>query len=338
LEKEFHFMHATRSTLSLTILAAILSACTSAPVDQEPKETQTNVAPSESSADPVATKGLGVAQSKSAEGSGKKSKENRKPAHHRWAMYRWARTTSPATLPIANCLTTREWTGHFKKATKDWNTPRNFGADFMPLPNRAIRCRVKQECVEMPGTTTVCNGEYGENGWLGMATISVDGDFITQGLSQMNDTYFKTARYNNPNEKRHVMCHEVAHTFGLGHQSEDGSSQNSCMDYFPNIDENADSTLSTRPSFHDFEELSEIYAETESFTTLSSPTRKKSKLAKASRDPKTWGKLKSQSSDGRGSVYEKRNSDGTKLLTHVYWTKEVADQCSNCDHRDHSHE
>ena len=61
-------------------------------------------------------------------------------------------------------------------------------------------------------------------GWLGLARIWMDGrDHITQGTSQMNDTYFSTAAYDTANSRMHTMCHEVGRTFGLGHQSEAGS-------------------------------------------------------------------------------------------------------------------
>ena len=56
------------------------------------------------------------------------------------------------------------------------------------------------------------------------------------------------------------MCQEVAHTFGLDHQSEDGSSLNTCIDYFSNTGANAGSALSTKPNPHDFDELNTIYA------------------------------------------------------------------------------
>ena len=109
------------------------------------------------------------------------------------------------------------------------------------------------------GTTQVCNGTYGNNGWLGLASINISGSHITQGSAKLNDTYFNTATYNNPNERRHVMCQEIAHTFGLNHQSTDGTSLNTCMDYFSNTGTNATSTLSTRPNKHDFDQLNTIY-------------------------------------------------------------------------------
>ena len=142
------------------------------------------------------------------------------------------------------------------------------------------------------GTTQVCNSTYGNNGWLGLASINITGGVhITQGSAKMNDTYFNTSTYNNDNEKRHVMCQEIAHTFGLDHQSTDGSSQNSCMDYFSNTGVNAVSTASTRPNKHDFDELNIIYAHLDSTTTVSTPSLTKPSAAaeEGNDDPNSWG-------------------------------------------------
>ena len=186
----------------------------------------------------------------------------------------------------------------------------------------------------MAGTTQVCNGKYGNNGWLGLATISITGGtHITQGSAKMNDTYFDTATYNNPNEREHVMCQEVAHTFGLDHQSTDGSSLNTCMDYFSNTGANAGSTLSTKPNQHDFDELNIIYQHLDSFSTLAAMTSPRGSKSEVTDDPNSWGQLVSQSANGRSSSYERFNSDGSKTVTHVYWTIESAAKCPGCDHR-----
>ena len=184
------------------------------------------------------------------------------------------------------------------------------------------------------GTTQVCNGTYGNNGWLGLASIYVTGGVhITQGSAKVNDTYFNTSTYNNPNEREHVMCQEVAHTFGLDHQSTDGSSQNTCMDYFSNTGPNATSTLSTKPNAHDFAELNSIYAHLDSTTTVAALTSPAASSSDVTDDPNSWGQLMSQSRDGRSSKYEKVNRDGSLTLTHVYWTLEAAVECPSCDHR-----
>ena len=183
------------------------------------------------------------------------------------------------------------------------------------------------------GTTQVCNGRYGNNGWLGLASINIiNGEHITQGSAKMNDTYFVTSKYNNPNEKLHVVCQEIAHTFGLDHQSEDGSSQNSCMDYFSNTGANATNTASTRPNAHDFEQLTLKYNHQDTTTTVA-PMAPASQSDVDDADPNTWGDFMRDRSRGRSAYYEKRNRDGSVTITHIYWTEEAAARCKDCDHR-----
>lgn len=259
-------------------------------------------------------------------------------AGHPWGGYHWAHITPQFTLKLGNNLTTTEWTSLLAATSSDWNSPELFGATFTPVLTAVTAGQSKRNCSMVKGTTQVCNGKYGNNGWLGLASINiVDGVHITQGSAKMNDTYFNTATYNNPNEKRHVMCQEVAHTFGLGHQSEDGSSQNSCMDYFSNTGANAGSTLSTRPNAHDFEELNSIYASLDTTTTVAASSSSVASGADITDDPSSWGRLVSQSASGRSSVYEKINTDGSKTLTHIYWTIEAASDCPSCDHRYNHH-
>ena len=185
------------------------------------------------------------------------------------------------------------------------------------------------------GTTQVCNGTYGNNGWLGLASINLASgtQHITQGSAKMNDTYFNTATYNNTNEREHVMCQEVAHTFGLDHQSTDGSSLNTCMDYFSNTGANAGSTASTTPNTHDFNELNTIYSHLDGTTTVAALTVPPASKSEVTDDPNTWGQLVSQSENGRSSTYERFEADGSSTITHVYWTIKAAARCPSCDHR-----
>lgn len=254
-------------------------------------------------------------------------------ATHSWGGYHWARTTSQFTLKLGNNLSSADWKSHLAQTSSDWNS-----GDSAVL-TAIVAGGSNKRCSMVAGTTQVCNGSYGKNGWLGLASINITGGVhITQGSAKMNDTYFTTSTYNNPNEREHVMCQEVAHTFGLDHQSEDGSSQNSCMDYFSNTGANAGSTLSTKPNAHDFAELNLIYAHLDSSTTVAAIAAA-ALAAKGhvdvdiSDDPASWGQLKSQSPHGRSSTYERYNQDGSKTITHVYWTIEAATNCPSCDHR-----
>lgn len=254
-------------------------------------------------------------------------------ATHRWANYHWARTTAQFTLKVGDNLTSADWKGHLRSSSTNWNSPTSFGAKSTPLLTAIVAGPGGKRCRAVAGTTQVCNGTYGNNGWLGLASINISGDHITQGTAKMNDTYFNTSNYNNPNEREHVMCQEVAHTFGLDHQSTDGSSQNSCMDYFSNTGANAGSTLSTKPNAHDFDELTIIYTHLDSTTTVAAMTALAAASSGVSNDPSSWGVRVSQSSNGRSSTYERIEANGSRTLTHVYWTNEAAANCPSCDHR-----
>lgn len=261
-------------------------------------------------------------------------------ASHTWGGYHWARTTPQFTLMLGNNLT-NGWDTYLSQTSSDWNNPTLVGAATTPLLTTVVAGQSNRRCRMVSGTTQVCNGSYGRNGWLGLASIKViNGTHITQGSAQVNDTYFNTAKYNNPNEKLHVMCQEVAHTFGLGHQSTDGSSLDTCMDYFSNTGTNSTSTLSTKPNAHDFEELNIIYAHLDDFTTVAtlSPEAASEMMGpEATEDPNTWGWLVRHLSNGRSSTYKRFNWDGSATLTHVFWSLEVSD-CKACDHRNERHD
>ena len=256
-------------------------------------------------------------------------------ATHSWGGYHWARTTPQFTLKLGNNMTTTEWRGLLTQTSSDWNSGNS------PVLT-AVVAGSSSRCSMVAGTTQVCNRKYGNTGWLGLASINITGGtHITQGSAKMNDTYFTTAAYNNPNEKLHVVCQEVAHTFGLDHQSTDGSSQNSCMDYFSNTGANATSTLSTKPNAHDFQQLGIIYTHLDSITTVASiaaltaanGTNGENESDDENENSNNWGQHTSQSADGRSSTYERFNWDGSKTITHVFWTVEAASNCPSCDHR-----
>nr|MBA3295430.1 hypothetical protein [Acidobacteriota bacterium] len=79
--------------------------------------------------------------------------------------------------------------------------------------------------------------------------------------------------------------------------------------------------------------LTTIYAHLDSSTTLAAMTAPAASASDVSDDPNSWGQLTSQSANGRSSVYERFERDGSKTLTHVFWTIEAAEKCRGCDHR-----
>ncbi|MEP6695168.1 MAG: hypothetical protein ABJB39_11050, partial [Chloroflexota bacterium] len=172
-----------------------------------------------------------------------------------------------------------------------------------------------RQCRPTAGTVQVCNGTYGNNGWLGLAQIWISGSHITQGAVKVNDTYFALAQYNNSSEKQHVMCQEVGHTFGLAHQDESGISLNTCMDYYHNTS-NSD-TKSTHPNQHDYDELVAIYSHLDAAAAAAVVVGGGAAggLGDANGDDGT----PAGASPAGGSWYAEDLGHGRIVLTHVFW-------------------
>ena len=233
-------------------------------------------------------------------------------ATHSWNGYHWARTSNPFTIKLGNNLS-GTWTSSLNQASSDWNASDVLNTTVVTGLAKGKNCRGTSGRVE------VCNGTYGNNGWLGVASISVTGGaHITQGTVRLNDTYFNTATYNTPAWRALVMCQEVGHTFGLDHQDENFSNSNlgTCMDYTNNPASNQ------HPNAHDYEELDIIYAHLDSTNTISQPTAENFAAAIDSDDPRNWGQLVKQSHGGRTSIYELDLGHGRKQVTFVIWALE----------------
>ena len=227
-------------------------------------------------------------------------------AGHAWGGYHWARTsmTTPLTLDVGDNMTTSGWKDILTASNADWNAS-------AVLENRIVAGRAGKNCKAVAGTVQVCNGTYGQNGWLGLAQIWLSGGHITQGVAKMNDTYFAMTRYNLYSERRHVLCQEVGHTFGLGHTSEDGTSQDTCMDYYKNLTDQE--TTSTRPNQHDFDQLAAIYNHADApVSTGTKPGR--------------------GNAGGNGrDVFVDQMANGQTRVTFIYW----ADGHGGHHHHDH---
>lgn len=233
-------------------------------------------------------------------------------ANHSWGGYHWARTANPFGLQLGQNVT-GDWVGHLAAIS---SSPAADWSDSPVMDTSLASGTANRRCSMTAGTVQVCNSKYGNNGWLGLASINISGTHITQGSAKMNDTYFNTATYNNPNEKLHVMCQEVGHTFGLGHTSEDGSSQNTCMDYFSNTGANATNTASTLPNQHDYDQLDINYGHLDGSSTLaSSGTTSAGMAGRSGATPYRT----TRTDHGNHSEIVERFADGSKRITDVIW-------------------
>jgi hypothetical protein len=232
-------------------------------------------------------------------------------ASHAWSTYHWNKPGSTVTLVLGD-NTAGVWDTYLANVESDWDQSTVLTLSVGAGATTGRKCR------PTAGKVEVCNAAYGTNGWLGLAQIWLSGGHISQGVAKMNDSYFM---YES--EKRHVMCQEVGHTFGLGHTSEDGTSQNTCMDYYANTS-NTDMT-STTPNAHDYAQLATIYAHVGAVgvgtnsVAMMPPALGMIDFA----GPEQWGTEIESSADGRSRIYRldfgtNHEGEHIELLTHVF--------------------
>lgn len=237
-------------------------------------------------------------------------------ASHSWNGYHWARTSNPFTLKLGDNVS-GQWDAMLRTASSDWSKSTVMDTTIVAGGTSARSCR------PTTGRVEVCNANYGNTGWLGVAQIWVTGSVhISQGTVKNNDYYFgsSTYRYNNSAEMQHVICQEVGHTFGLAHQDESGISLNTCMDYYHNT--SASDTKSTHPNQHDYDELATIYSHLDSSTTIRIPTKLPKEMATGDfSSPSSWGEVVSISANGREEVYVRDFGRGNQVVTFVIWVE-----------------
>lgn len=231
-------------------------------------------------------------------------------AGHSWGPpYHWARTANPFTLKLGDNVTTG-WDSYLTTTSNDWSV--SSVLDTMVQPGSAV----KRLCSATMGTVQVCNSKYGNNGWLGVASVWASGSHITRATVKVNDTYFGTSTYNTPAWRNLVMCQEVGHTLGLAHQDEgfDNPNLGTCMDYTSNPDSNQ------HPNQHDYDQLALIYAHLDSTTTVASVPAAAAAVAVADEAADAaWGSLVEVTNHGHGAWYVRDLGAGNVILTHVLW-------------------
>lgn len=233
-------------------------------------------------------------------------------ASHAWANHHWARTTSSFTLQMGTNLS-GPWGGALDQAIADWSE-----SSVIDLVAVSGTTSAKQ-CKPSAGRVEVCNANYGRNGWLGIAQIWLSNGHIVQGVAKMNDTYFSMPQYDNTVKRQHVMCQEVGHTFGLGHQSESGADLDTCMDYATALD-------NPSPNAHDHQQLATIYGHTDGFNSYApvvpgEPTAGGGggKGKGYGNRAEGWGRAIGASHSGAADTFVLDLGDGDYLVTHVRW-------------------
>jgi hypothetical protein len=198
-----------------------------------------------------------------------------------------------------------------------------------------------KRCNPIAGQVLVCNAKYGQRGWLGIASIWLSGNHITQGTTKLNDTYFNTTTYNKPAWRQFVTCQEIGHDFGLDHQDEGFSNTNlgSCMDYTNDPDGAGDgtSTDNQHPNTHDFQQLTTMYTHLDSTNTATLSAAATNfgvrEVGKPASPPSgdrgvgdtmaDWGEPVHRDGKGRPDVFVRQLGNGRRVITHVLWALEA---------------
>ncbi|HSM30081.1 MAG TPA: hypothetical protein VK854_05220 [Woeseiaceae bacterium] len=250
-------------------------------------------------------------------------------ADHAWGTYHWGRTTTSFNLAIVNS-TTSDWDGFVAQAVADWSgsSKLNMVEDL----TGDVSTKTRRRCNSPTGQVRICNLAYGQNGWLGIAGISINADgHITTGYTKLNDTYFAWEYYNDPVWKQSVTCQELGHNVGLGHQDENFNNESlfSCMDY--------QDPPYAYPNAHDYVQLDTIYGHTDSVNTYAgadtgdgggggddggcnAPPGKgcnKGRINGQSNGEIGWGM--SLGRRGQHETFMRIDPDGTRHVTFVTW-------------------
>lgn len=239
-------------------------------------------------------------------------------ASHSWGGYHWARTKNPFTLKLGNNISS-VWNKYLATASTEWSLSSVLDTSIVPGQSNPKNCRATLGQVE------VCNNRYGNNNWLGIASIWVNGSHIVQGTAKFNDTYFNTTKYNTSAWRNLVVCQEVAHIFGLDHQDENFLNPNlgTCMDYTNDPDGSIYHQLDNQyPNAHDYEELEIIYGHLDNITTIGTRTSSNFKGSNADvndDDRTTWGKEIRKDRNGHSSLFERDEGKNNKIFTFVFW-------------------
>jgi hypothetical protein len=242
-------------------------------------------------------------------------------ASHAWSTYHWKKTGAQATPPVVTIISSN-WQGYVTTAVADWNASSVIeSAGPTPTSGRARQCRAQA------GKIVVCNDRYGNNGWLGIASIWLSSGHISQGTTKLNDSYFNTPTYDTPSWRALVACQEIGHDYGLGHQDEDfgnadlvSGGKETCMDY------TSQPAGNEHPNLHDYDQLEDIYDHSESNFTMQSPGSRGSSGVDASLagqesgdTPAQWGRAIHRDAQGRPDYFLLDLGGGKKKLTHVFW-------------------
>jgi len=156
------------------------------------------------------------------------------------------RTRDGLNLELVSALEDR-WSDEFDMAVSDWD---DGNPNVLSLSTRIDT--TGPNCDAVDEALKVCNGNFGDTGWLGINEIMTINDYIQSSVAKMNEYYLFNA---DQDTRQYTMCHELGHGFGLPHTDENFNNADlgNCMDYTHKHENNL------RPDESNFNRLMGLY-------------------------------------------------------------------------------
>jgi len=98
-------------------------------------------------------------------------------ASNSWEGYHWDISTADSTndaLDLGDNLSTTEWKNRLAETSADWNQS--------VLKTEVVSGSSNSNCDPTAGRVEICNGNYGDSGWLGIASVWIAGGRSSQRL------------------------------------------------------------------------------------------------------------------------------------------------------------
>ena len=244
-------------------------------------------------------------------------------ANHPWEKYHWARKSNPMAIHIIDSMSS-SWDARLNAVNSDWNQS---SVLQNVIEAGSAKAAVRSQCPFVKGKIRACNANYGGNGWLGLAEISIVGGHIIEGRAKQNEYYFSKPGYNTEEARRHVLCQEIGHLFGMAHNRRSGLAGPTGMNDVAGIN---NSTYES-PNAHDYALLENIYtSHKDGSTSISSKSGETAGQAEPGEDP-------SGRRNGGSSYFVREAGNGVTIVTHVLWADPAMNLADDHDHGDHEH-
>ena len=97
------------------------------------------------------------------------------------------------TLTLVNSLT-EDWQMEYEQAVADWSE-----SDALTLTTEILAVDSawsnERKCTRQKGKMVVCNGNFGDSGWVGINENEISGSRIISSVAKMNEYYLRNANF-----------------------------------------------------------------------------------------------------------------------------------------------